>query len=64
MCVGTALLAAYICRRQLALASKDEDQKQARIHQLEENTESLRREMKDHEGTPSVHYSIGEVYYV
>ena len=49
-CVGT------ICRSQLALASKGEDWKQARIQQLEENTESLKREMKDHEGTPSVHY--------
>ena len=45
------------CRRQLALVSKDEDRKQARIQQLEESAESLKREMKDHEGTPAVHYS-------
>ena len=59
MCV-TALL---MCRRQLALTSKDGDRKQARIQGLEEDAESLRREMKDHEG--ELHNSISEVlmYY-
>lgn len=48
-----------MCRRQLALTSKDGDRKQARIQGLEEDAESLRREMKDHEG--ELHHSISEV---
>ena len=55
MCVTTLLM----CRRQLALTSKDGDRKQARIQGLEEDAESLRREMKDHEG--ELHDSISEV---
>ena len=60
-CVLALHCSAYICRRQLALTSKDKDRKLARIQQLEENTESLKREMKDHEG---ILYSIGDVYNV
>ena len=47
-----------MCRRQLALTSKDGDQKLARIQRLEDDAESLRREMKDNEGTTSVYTTL------